>query len=65
MSDKRRPKRYSMSVSGKTYDRLRAALPSTSLQKFVDGILASALDDPAILDRVSARCGLPPGTDEA
>lgn len=53
---KPKPKRYSISISGPTYDRLRSSVTSTSTQKFVDGILASALDDPAILARLIERC---------
>ena len=57
---KQRPKakikRYSISVCGETYERLRSTVSSTSLQKFVDGILTTALDDPAILERVLGKC---------
>jgi hypothetical protein len=54
---KPRSKRYSVSVSGLVYDRLNMVLsPSASLQKFVNGIVAGALDDPAIRDRVLKKC---------
>jgi hypothetical protein len=48
--------RYSISVTGQTYDRLRATVKSASLQKFVNGILVSALDDPTIAARVTEKC---------
>lgn len=51
----KKPQRYSISVSSTTYGRLRAAVTG-SLAGFVDGIVAAALDDPAILARVVARC---------
>ena len=47
--------RYSISVSSRTYDRLRTAVTG-SLAGFVDDIVASAIDDPAILARVAAQC---------
>ena len=47
--------RYSISVSSRTYDRLRTAVPG-SLAAFVDNIVTTAFDDPAILARVVARC---------
>lgn len=56
---KQKPKRYSISVTARTYDRLRASMVPTehaSLQKFVDSIIASALNDPMILERVAAKC---------
>jgi hypothetical protein len=56
MTDKNRSKRYSISVTGRTYDRLRLTVASASLQKFVDGLITSALDDPAILARVVGKC---------
>jgi hypothetical protein len=56
MPTKQKPKRYSISVTGQTYARLRSSVESTSLQKFVDGILTSALDDPTILERVTGKC---------
>lgn len=56
-NDKPREKiqRYSISVSSRTYDRLRAKV-SGSLAGFVDDALDMALDDPAILARLVARC---------
>jgi hypothetical protein len=56
MTEKKKPKRYSISVSGTTYARLRTSVASASLQKFVDGILVSALDDPTIRERLLAKC---------
>ena len=51
-----RYQRYAISVSGNSYARLRMAVTATSMHKFVDGIIVSALDDPAICARVLARC---------
>lgn len=60
MSEKKTPKqvkRCSISVSGLTYDRLRSSVGEVdSIQKFVDRIVANALDDPKILERVAAKC---------
>lgn len=52
-----RPKspRYSISISGKTYGRLRGAVDG-SLAFFVDDILMAALDDPTISARLLAAC---------
>lgn len=47
--------RYSISVSGETYDRLRAAVQG-SLAAFVDDIVLRTLDDPKVLAGVVARC---------
>jgi hypothetical protein len=44
--------RYSISVSGKTYDRLSDKVPYGTVAKFVDGILMTALDDPTIMARL-------------
>lgn len=49
-------KRYSISVTGQTYDRLRSVVMATSLQKFVDGIVVAALDDPKIASRILEKC---------
>ena len=54
MTDKKM-QRYSISVSSKTYDRLRAAVNS-SLARFVNDIMMTTFDDPAILARVVAKC---------
>lgn len=48
--------RYSISVTGKTYDRLRSVVPSGEMARVVDEIVESALDDPEILARIVARC---------
>jgi hypothetical protein len=53
MSKKRRP---SISVTGKIYDRLRTSVTQTSLSKFVENVVLSALDDPTIRDRVLDKC---------
>jgi hypothetical protein len=55
-SVKPRPKRYAVSVSGSTYARVRASVASVSTQKFVDGLIVSALDDPTICARVLEKC---------
>lgn len=55
MTGKKKKPRYSISVTGKTYDRLRLAVGG-SLQKFVDEIVRNALDDPTILARVTGKC---------
>ena len=54
MSDNKM-QRYSISVSSTTYVRAREAVEG-SLAAFVDGIVESALNDPAILARVASRC---------
>ncbi len=46
--------RPSISVSGKTYDRLRAAYPTGSLAALVDKWILSALDDPTTVARMAA-----------
>ena len=51
----KKKQRYSISVSGGTYDRMRTIVTG-SLAKFVDNIVTTALDDPAILERVVAKC---------
>lgn len=52
-----RPKRYSISVTGATYDRIRD-LPeaSASMQRFVDDLITTAIDDPLVRVRVLAKC---------
>jgi len=55
MTEKKKMQRYSISVSSRTYDRLRMAV-SGSLAPFVDDIVTTALDDPAILARAVAKC---------
>lgn len=52
---KRYAKRYSVSVSGGTYDRLRTAVDG-SLAAFVDDIVLAALDNSTIRSRVIAKC---------
>ena len=54
MIQKKTP-RYSISVSVRTYDRLRMTVTG-NLAGFVDEIVESALDDPEILARLVARC---------
>jgi hypothetical protein len=48
--------RRSISVSGSTYDRLRAAYPLGGLAAFVEEIVTVGLDDPAISKRVVKKC---------
>ena len=55
LTQETKAQRYSISVSAKTYDCMRAAAPG-SLAEFVDDIVTSALDDPAILSRLLAKC---------
>jgi hypothetical protein len=52
---KKKTPRYSISVSARTYGRLRHAVDG-SLAGFVDDLMVSALEDPTILARVVARC---------
>lgn len=49
------PKRYSVSVSARTYDRLHTAVDG-SLAAFVDKIVLAALNDSTIRSRVVAKC---------
>ena len=56
MSDVKKKNRYSISVAGPTYDRMRAAYPTGSLARFVDEIVDSALDDPSIAARIATVC---------
>lgn len=48
--------RYSVSMSGRTYDRVRSAVPSGGMASFVDDIVMKALEDPTILARMVAKC---------
>lgn len=52
----RHSKRPSISVAGKTYERLRVAYPSGSLAALVDGLVAGALEDPETAARMVALC---------
>ena len=47
--------RYSVSVSLRTYERLRAVVPG-NLAGFVDELVEATLDDPALLSRLVAKC---------
>ena len=49
--------RYSISVSARTYDRLRTVVDG-SLAGFVDNLVLTTLDDPANLVHLVARCQL-------
>lgn len=55
MSTKRSP-RYSISVSGPTYDRLRGAVPYGGIANFIEGLVSSALADPIISARLLEKC---------
>jgi hypothetical protein len=55
MATKRSP-RYSISVSGTIYDRLRGAVPQGGIAGFIDGIVSSALADPIITARLLEKC---------
>ena len=52
---KKKKRRYSISVSSKTYDRLRSTV-SSNLARFVDTIVLSAIDDPTTSKRLVAQC---------
>jgi hypothetical protein len=56
MSKKTKGTRYSISVTGRTYDRLRAVVPHGDMARFVDEIVEATLDDPVTLVRLVARC---------
>jgi hypothetical protein len=56
----KKSKSCAISVSGQTYDRLRDVVAFSSLQKFVDGIVGTALDDPATLRRLVEKCRADP-----
>jgi len=53
---KKKSQRYTISVSARTYDRMREMVVRGSLAGFVDEIVTTALDDPAILSRLLAKC---------
>jgi len=53
---KHRTQRPSISVSGKIYDRLRAAFPAGNVATFVDEIVEAALNDPLITARLIDKC---------
>ena len=55
MSEPKKMSRYSISVSGETYERLRTAVQG-SMAAFVDDIVLGALDDPSMLARLLPRC---------
>jgi len=53
---KTKANRYSISVSGRTYDRLRVVVPRGRVARFVDDLVTSALDDPKITNRLVDKC---------
>lgn len=48
--------RYSISVSSRTYERLRAAAAPGSIAGLVDEIVMNALEDPGISAELAFRC---------
>ena len=52
MRMKPRPKRFTLSISGRKYAELQAIAPA--IRPFVDQIVNSALDDPQICARLVA-----------
>ena len=55
MTEKKKTQRYSISVSARTYERVRASVEG-SVAGFVDDLVADTLGDPAILARLVDRC---------
>jgi hypothetical protein len=55
-SKKPKIRKYSISVTGTTYARIRAAVPRGDMASFVDDVLVAALDDPAIAAGVVTQC---------
>ena len=53
----KKTQRYSISVSSRTYDRLRTAVAG-SLAGFVEDLVETALDDSAMLESIVAKCPL-------
>lgn len=51
-----RSDRRSISVSGSTYDRLRAAYPLGSLSAFVEDVVTDGLNSCTISTRVIKKC---------
>jgi hypothetical protein len=51
-----KPKRYSISVTGAIYDRLRETVTDESVASFVEDAIATALDDPKTAARIAATC---------
>lgn len=52
----KRSNRYSISVSGVMYDRLRGHVLHGNLAAFVEDVVASALDDPSTRTRLVHQC---------
>lgn len=53
---KKPPRRYSISVTGNTYERLRTQVTAGSVASFVDEIVEMALDDSTISNRIVDAC---------
>lgn len=56
MAKRSKRSRYSISVSGRLYERLRAAVPSGSVAGRVDEIIRATLDDPDVSAETVSRC---------
>jgi hypothetical protein len=54
--EKRKPRRYSISVTGRFYERLRTQVTSESVASFVDDVIATTLEDPALSAQVVDAC---------
>lgn len=51
----KKTQRYSISVSAKTYERVRSSVEG-SVAGFVDDLVSDTLDDPVILSLLVDRC---------
>ena len=56
MSTKSKRKRYVIDLSEETFDRMRSTVVASSMERFVDRLMATALDDPKVLDRLARKC---------
>lgn len=54
--EKKKPRRYSISVTGRFYDRLRTQVTSESVASFVDDVIADTLEDPMLSAQVVDAC---------
>ena len=55
MVKKKQKKKCAISVTGKTYEALRRVAPSRGMARIVDGLILSALEDPAFLARLDEQ----------
>lgn len=53
---KKKPRRYSISVTGRFYEKLRAHVTDESVASFVDDVIASTLEDPTLSAQVLDAC---------